>query len=87
MVIDDVPNLLENGLTWKHIDKYEDGRYAVLAIPTYLGIECVGMQIGDFTIDIKCDNKAEYNGYRFYYFNSPIVGDFTCKYLFKEENN
>ena len=79
--------LLDEGLTWTHRDEYEDGRYAVLAVPEYLGIDCYKMLIGDFTVEIGCENTANYNGYKFYYFSSPITGDFTCKYIFKEENN
>lgn len=86
MVRGDPSDIIKSGLTWNHKDIYGTGRYAVLAVPTYLKAECTEMLVGDFSVSIGCENFKEYNGYRFYYFSSPIVGDFTCKYIFKEEN-
>lgn len=84
LVSSSVEDLLNNGLTWNHKDIYGNGRYAVLAIPSYLNIECTGIESGGFIVNMECNNISEYNNYKFYYFNSPIVGDFTCKYIFKE---
>lgn len=86
LVRGDPVDIINNGLTWNHRDIYGTGRYAVLAVPTYLNAVCTEMLVGDFTVKVECNNSTEYNGYTFYYFSSPIVGDFTCKYIFKEEN-
>ena len=78
--------IVRDGLVWNHKDIYGTGRYAVLAVPSFIDADCIKMLVGDFSVEIDCDNFKEYNGYKFYYFSSPIVGDFTCKYIFKEEN-
>lgn len=84
-----IEDWLRDGITWKHYDEndYLEGSYRVLAIPDYMKLKCTEMQVGEFKVPITCENKSAYDGYRFYYFSSPIVGNFTCKYILKEETN
>ena len=75
--------LLSEGLEYKGYNL--DYKFNVIAVPKVLGIYCYELEQNGFSVIPTKHMSTDSGNYTFYYFSSPSIGEFTCKYKFKGE--